>query len=104
MSDYLVKATAFEGTVRAYALQSTDTVEEARRRQDTWATASAALGRTITISAMLGAMLKGEDKLTVKIEGGGPIGAIIATAMLKVKSVVMCLIPMWILNQMHKAN
>ena len=78
MNDYLVKATAFKGMVRAYAIQSTGMVEEARRRHDTWATASAALGRTITISTMMGTMMKGEDKLTVKLEGNGPTGAIIA--------------------------
>lgn len=78
MNDYLIKATAFEGMVRAYAITSTDTVEEARRRQDTWATASAALGRTITVTTMMGSMLKGEDKLTVKFEGNGPVGAIVA--------------------------
>jgi len=78
MSDYLIKGTAFNDTVRAYAIRSTDLVGEACRRQDTWATASAALGRTITISAMMGSMLKGDDKLTVKIEGDGPIGHIIA--------------------------
>ncbi|MFG6150752.1 Hsp33 family molecular chaperone HslO [Halobacillus sp. B23F22_1] len=80
MSDYLVRAIGFNGQVRAYAIQSTETVEEARRRQDSWATASAALGRTLTISAMMGAMLKGEDKLTAKLEGNGPVGAIIADA------------------------
>ncbi|GGM36424.1 33 kDa chaperonin [Paraliobacillus quinghaiensis] len=80
MKDYLIKATAFQGTVRAYAIQSTETVEEARRRHDTWATASAALGRTITISTMMGAMLKGQDKLTVKLEGDGPVGPIVADA------------------------
>lgn len=80
VSDYLIKATAFDGTVRAYAIQSTDTVEEARRRHDTWATASAALGRTLTISTMMGAMLKGTAKLTVKLEGDGPTGPIIADA------------------------
>ncbi|WP_042220757.1 Hsp33 family molecular chaperone HslO [Oceanobacillus manasiensis] len=80
MNDYIIKATAYQGKVRAYAATSTETVEEARRRHDTWATASAALGRTITITAMMGAMLKGEDSLTVKVEGGGPIGAIIADA------------------------
>ncbi|MDL4840504.1 Hsp33 family molecular chaperone HslO [Aquibacillus rhizosphaerae] len=77
MGDHLIKATAFEGTIRAYAIQSTDTVEEARVRQDSWATASAALGRTITITAMMGAMLKGKDKLTIKLEGNGPTGPII---------------------------
>lgn len=78
MKDYLIKATAYDGAIRAYAASTTETVSEAQRRQDTWATASAALGRTITITAMMGAMLKGEDTLTVKVEGNGPIGAIIA--------------------------
>ncbi|MBU5595517.1 Hsp33 family molecular chaperone HslO [Amphibacillus sp. MSJ-3] len=80
MNDYLVKATACEGTVRAYAIRSTELVEEARRRQDTWATATAALGRMLTISTMMGAMLKGDDKITVKIEGDGPTGPIVADA------------------------
>lgn len=78
MSDYLVKATVYNDLVRAYAIRSTDTVEEARKRQDSWATASAALGRTITITVMMGAMLKGDDSLTVKVEGNGPLGAIVA--------------------------
>ncbi|WP_411954428.1 Hsp33 family molecular chaperone HslO [Alkalibacillus sp. S2W] len=78
MSDYLVKATAFDGQVRAYAIESTQFVNEACRRHDTWPTASAALGRTMTITSMMGAMLKGDDKLTVKVEGDGPIGAIVA--------------------------
>lgn len=78
MRDYLVKATVYDAKVRAYAVTSTGTVEEARRRQDSWATATAALGRTLTITTIMGAMLKGDDSLTVKVEGGGPIGAIIA--------------------------
>ncbi|HIS28696.1 MAG TPA: Hsp33 family molecular chaperone HslO [Candidatus Avamphibacillus intestinigallinarum] len=78
MKDYLIKAVAYDGYIRAYAIDSTNTVEEARRRHDTWATASAAMGRTLTITAMMGAMLKGDDRLTVKVEGDGPIGAIIA--------------------------
>nr|WGD67695.1 Hsp33 family molecular chaperone HslO [Bacillus velezensis] len=78
--DYLIKAIAYDGKVRAYAARTTDMVNEAQRRHDTWPTASAAIGRTMTASLMLGAMLKGEDKLTVKIEGGGLIGAIVADA------------------------
>ncbi|MFV4883640.1 MULTISPECIES: Hsp33 family molecular chaperone HslO [Bacillus amyloliquefaciens group] len=78
--DYLIKAIAYDGKVRAYAARTTDMVNEAQRRHDTWPTASAAIGRTMTASLMLGAMLKGEDKLTVKIEGGGPVGAIVADA------------------------
>ncbi|QXJ48619.1 Hsp33 family molecular chaperone HslO [Bacillus altitudinis] len=76
--DYLVKALAYDGKVRAYAANTTDTINEAQRRHHTWPTASAAIGRTMTATVMMGAMLKGENKLTVKIEGGGPIGAIIA--------------------------
>ncbi|RLL41666.1 Hsp33 family molecular chaperone HslO [Oceanobacillus piezotolerans] len=77
MKDYLIKATTYNGMIRAYAATSTELVEEARRRQDTWATASAALGRTLTITTMMGAMLKGNDSITVKVEGDGPIGAIV---------------------------
>ncbi|WP_088105914.1 Hsp33 family molecular chaperone HslO [Halalkalibacter urbisdiaboli] len=77
MGDYLIKATCYEGKVRAYALVATDMVNEAVRRQGTWPTASAALGRSMMASTMMATMLKGDAKLTVKIEGGGPIGAII---------------------------
>ncbi|TYR78220.1 Hsp33 family molecular chaperone HslO [Priestia megaterium] len=77
MSDYLVKALAYNSQVRAYAVKTTDTVSEAQRRHYTWPTASAALGRAMTAGVMMGAMLKGEQKLTVKIEGRGPIGVIL---------------------------
>jgi molecular chaperone Hsp33 len=77
MSDYLVRALAFEGNVRAFAVRTTDTVGEAQRRHETWPTASAALGRSMSAAVMIGAMLKGEDKITVKIEGNGPIGPMI---------------------------
>lgn len=77
MKDYLVKSTAYDGMIRAYAAISTNMVEEARRRQDTWATTTAALGRTLTITALMASMHKGDDSLTVKIEGGGPIGGIV---------------------------
>lgn len=80
MKDYLVKATVYNGSIRAYAVSTTETVSETQRRQDTWATASAAIGRTVTITTMMGAMLKGEDTITVKIEGDGPVGAIVADA------------------------
>lgn len=77
MSDYLVRALAFNGQVRAFAARTTETVAEAQRRHNTWPIVSAALGRSMTASVMMGAMLKGEDKLTIKIEGNGPIGPII---------------------------
>lgn len=78
MKDMIVKSTIYGGMVRAYAADTTEMVREACRRQDTWPTASAALGRTITITGMMAAMLKGEDTVTVKVEGDGPIGAIVA--------------------------
>lgn len=77
MSDYLVRGLAFNGNVRAFAVDSTQTVGEAQRRHMTWPTASAALGRAMTGGVMLGAMLKGENKVTVKIEGGGPLGILL---------------------------
>lgn len=80
MSDYLVKALAYNDQVRAYAVRSTETVAEAQRRHNTWPTASAALGRAISAGVMMGSMLKGEEKLTVKIEGDGPLGPILVDA------------------------
>lgn len=77
MSDYLVKALAYEGFVRAYAVNATETIAEAQQRHDTWNTSSAALGRTMIGALMLGATLKGKDKMTVKVEGNGPAGAIV---------------------------
>ena len=77
MNDYLVKALCYQGSIRAYAVCATDTVAEAQRRHDTWSSSTAALGRTMIGVLLLGATLKGEDKLTVKIQGNGPAGAIV---------------------------
>lgn len=78
--DYLVRAIGYNGQVRAFAARTTEAVSEAQRRHNTWPLVSAALGRAMTASVIMGAMLKGEDKLTVKIEGNGPIGPIIIDA------------------------
>ncbi|MDW0111338.1 Hsp33 family molecular chaperone HslO [Sporosarcina aquimarina] len=80
MKDYLIKALAFDGTIRAYASTTTASVGEMQRRHNSWPTATAAVGRTMTATVMMGAMMKGEDKLTVKLDGGGPLGAIITDA------------------------
>ncbi|QPC47995.1 Hsp33 family molecular chaperone HslO [Mangrovibacillus cuniculi] len=80
MKDYIVKALAYDGQIRAYAASTTEAVSEAQRRHYTWPTASAALGRSMTAGVIMGSMLKGDHKLTVKVEGGGPIGAIIVDA------------------------
>ncbi|MDF2682634.1 MAG: Hsp33 family molecular chaperone, partial [Brevibacillus sp.] len=78
MSDYLIRATGFNGHVRAFAARTTTIVEEVRSRHDMWNTATAAAGRTLTVTLMMGAMLKGDESLYVKVKGGGPIGQIIA--------------------------
>ncbi|MBF2516504.1 Hsp33 family molecular chaperone HslO [Listeria marthii] len=78
MSDYLVKALAYDGMARVYAAVTTETIKEAQRRHDTWSVSSAALGRTMTGTLFLGAMQKEDQKITVKIEGDGPIGPIVA--------------------------
>ncbi|MEK3764212.1 MULTISPECIES: Hsp33 family molecular chaperone HslO [unclassified Solibacillus] len=80
MKDYLVRAIAFDGQVRAFATNTTETVGEAQRRHNTWPIVSAALGRSMTASVMMGAMLKGDDKVTIKIEGNGPIGPMVIDA------------------------
>lgn len=76
--DRLVRGTAMSGKVRAFAVRTTVLVDELRRRHDTYPTATAALGRTVTAAAMMGAMLKGKEKLTVMVKGNGPLGQIVA--------------------------
>ena len=76
--DHLVKATA-EG-VRVYAAITTDLVKEATRRHDCYPVASAALGRTMTGALLLAANLKNEEAITVKFNGDGPLGAVVADA------------------------
>ena len=77
MNDYLVKAYAFGGTVRIYAATTTNLVERARKIHDTYPAASAAFGRTLTASLIMGAMYKDDQSLTIRIDGGGPIGKIV---------------------------
>ncbi len=81
MNDYIVRATAANDQVRAFAATTRDLVEEARRRHNTSPVATAALGRLLTAGAMMGSMLKsGEDRLTLQILCGGPIGGITVVA------------------------
>ncbi len=80
-TDYLVRATAAGGQVRAFAATTRNTVEQARKAHNTSPVATAALGRLLTGGAMMGAMMKGEkDLLTIKIEGDGPIKGLMVTA------------------------
>lgn len=78
--DYLIRATALNGKVRAFAANITGILEELRARHKTSPVATAALGRTLAAAAMMGAMLKGEEKLTIQVKGNGPIGQIVVDA------------------------
>jgi len=78
--DRLIRGTALNGKVRAFTVRTTELVDELRRRHDTYPTATAALGRTVTAAAIMGAMLKGEEKLNIIIRGNGPLGQIMADA------------------------
>ena len=81
MTDYIIRATAAEGQIRAFAATTRDLVEYARSAHNTSPVATAALGRLLTAGAMMGIMMKGEkDLLTLKIEGDGPIGGLTVTA------------------------
>jgi molecular chaperone Hsp33 len=80
MRDYLIRAKAMNGKVRAFAARTTDIVDEMRQRHGTYPTATAALGRTATCGVMMGAMLKGEEKLTIQVKGNGPLGQIVVDA------------------------
>ncbi|MET3211023.1 UNVERIFIED_CONTAM: molecular chaperone Hsp33 [Paenibacillus sp. PvR008] len=75
--DRLIRGTALDGRVRAFAVRTTELVEELRRRHDTYPTATAALGRTLTAGAIMGSMLKGKERLTIQVKGDGPIGQIV---------------------------
>ncbi|MGW8959285.1 Hsp33 family molecular chaperone HslO [Paenibacillus sp. NPDC055715] len=78
--DRLIRGTALDGRVRAFAVRTTELVEELRRRHDTYPTATAALGRTLTAGAIMGSMLKGKERLTIQVKGDGPIGQIVVDA------------------------
>lgn len=80
-SDYIVRATAANHQIRAFAISSTNTIEEARQRHNTSPIATVALGRLMSAGAMMGAMMKGDDDIiTIQIKGDGPIGGLTVTA------------------------
>jgi len=76
--DTLTRTIAAAGGVRGVAAVTTETVAEARRRHDTAPTATAALGRTLSATVMLGAGLKDGQRITMRVLGDGPLGGIIA--------------------------
>ncbi len=80
MQDIVLRATTADGAIRAVAAVSTQTVEDARIRHATSATATAALGRSLTAAALLGAGLKDGQSVLLRVLGDGPIGGVIAQA------------------------
>ncbi len=81
MSDYIIRASAAENQIRAFAATTKDLVEHARAIHGTSPVATAALGRLLTAGAMMGSMMKGDkDVLTLQMKGSGPIGGLTVTA------------------------
>ena len=81
MGDYIVRATAANNQIRAFAATTKNTVETARASHNTSPVATAALGRLLTAGSMMGVMMKGDkDILTLQVKAGGPLHGITVTA------------------------
>ena len=81
MKDYIVRATAANNQIRAFAATTRDLVEYARAAHNTSPVATAALGRLLTGGALMGTMMKNEkDVLTIQIKCDGPIQGLTVTA------------------------
>lgn len=79
-ADELVRGTWLDGHVRVFACITTNLVNEMQRRHDTWPVATAALGRTASIAAMMASMMKEDERLTVQIKSEGPLQGITVDA------------------------
>jgi molecular chaperone Hsp33 len=81
MNDYAVRAISADGHIRGFAARTTRLVQELADRQKTYPVASAALGRAVTMGAMMGLTLKEEQhRITIRIHGDGPLGQIVVDA------------------------
>lgn len=78
--DVMLRVMDRDRMVRVSLARTTALVEEARVRQDAAPTAAAALGRTLTAAVMMGLDLKNDESITLRINGGGPLGTILAVA------------------------
>ena len=78
--DHLIKAIAFQGQIRIVAVDSTEVVQEAQTRHQTYPTTSAALGRSLTAGLLLASMLKGKEKYSIRLSADGPIKEIVVDA------------------------
>ncbi|MGO1918321.1 MAG: Hsp33 family molecular chaperone HslO [Alkalibacterium gilvum] len=77
MGDKLIKALGYDDEIRIYVVDATQMVKTVQAKHETWSAATAALGRAMVGTTLLGATVKGDEKLTVRIEGGGPVGYIL---------------------------
>ena len=81
MSDYIVRATAADGQIRAYAATTRELCAHAHKIHNTSPAATVALGRLLTAGSLMGSMMKNDDEgLTLQIKGDGPIGGLTVTA------------------------
>ncbi|MBA4495801.1 Hsp33 family molecular chaperone HslO [Paenactinomyces guangxiensis] len=81
MSDYTVRAISADGRIRGFSALTTDLVQELQRKHQTLPVVSAALGRTATMGAIMGCMLKEEkDRVTIQVDGDGPVGRMMVDA------------------------
>ena len=79
MPDVIIRGNSIDGAIRVFVAITTDLVNEAQKIHKTYPTATAALGRTLTVSAIMGAGLKNEtDTTTIQFKGDGPLGSIVA--------------------------
>ena len=79
MKDQLVRGQSVDGAIRVFAAVTTELSERARQIHQSMPVAAAALGRTLTVAAMMGAQLKNEtDTVTIQFAGDGPLGKIVA--------------------------
>ena len=105
MNDYIVRATAADAYIRAFAATTRDLVEEARSRHNTSPVCTATLGRLLTAGAMMGSMMKGEDDLlTLRIEGNGPMKGMVVTADSKANVKGYCFNPTVLLHANEKGK
>jgi molecular chaperone Hsp33 len=80
MKDYLVKALAFNDSIRIYCVTSKHAINEVGKRFGYYPSALAAIGRVMSVGIMMGSMLKGDQTVTIKMFGNGPIGHIVVDA------------------------
>ena len=81
MKDQIIRFLAHDGKISVVCSKTTNLVEEARKLHDLSPLATAAMGRVLTITSLIGAEMKNKnDKLTIQIKGNGPIGKIVAVS------------------------